>query len=150
MTLGKAGGAFGPRLADFTGRWRVERQISDRLGPDGLFEGEAVFAPVPGGLTYHETGTLRLGQGRGFPAERAYFWRADGARIAVDFADGRPFHDFDPAAPAAYHLCIADGYSVRYDFAGWPAWQAEWTVKGPRKDYTMISRYVPVSAGSKG
>jgi hypothetical protein len=69
---------------------------------------------------------------------------------AVEHGDGRPFHDFDPADPVARHLCGADDYAVRYDFADWPCWRAEWTVRGPRKDYRMVSAYAPVSAGSKG
>jgi hypothetical protein len=98
-------------------------------------------------LRYRETGELRLGDGPSFVAERAYLWRQDGRRIAVDFPDGRPFHDFDPAKPAAHHLCIADDYAVRYDFGMWPAWQAAWTVTGPRKDCTMVSRYSRAAGG---
>lgn len=132
-----------PGLADFAGRWSVARRIEDRLArAKGRFDGEAVLAPDgQGGLTYRETGELRLGDGPAFTAERSYLWRGAGGRIVVDFADGRPFHAFDPAAPAAHHLCIADDYTVRYDFAAWPEWQAEWTVRGPRKDYTMLSVY---------
>lgn len=130
------------RLADFTGRWRIERRIDDRLaGAEGRFVGKARFTPEGAGLRYRETGELRLGSGPSFHAERTYLWRAEGGRIVVDFADGRPFHSFDPADPVAQHLCIADDYAVRYDFSGWPEWQAEWTVRGPRKDHTVVSVY---------
>ncbi|MCA0272725.1 MAG: DUF6314 family protein [Proteobacteria bacterium] len=143
VTSGKDQGRFVPVLADFAGRWSIGRRIEDRLArAEGRFDGEAVFAPDGhGGLTYRETGELRLGGGPAFTAERSYLWRETDGRIIVDFADGRPFHGFDPAAPAAHHLCIADDYTVRYVFAGWPEWQAEWTVCGPRKDYTMLSLY---------
>jgi hypothetical protein len=134
-----------PKLRDFEGRWRIARTIEDRLGGEGRFDGEAVFAAQGAVLHYRETGELRLGDGPGFQAERSYLWRQAGGRIAVDFADGRAFHEFDPAAPDARHLCIADDYAVRYDFAGWPDWRAEWTVQGPRKDYTMVSRYRRIS-----
>ena len=74
-------------------------------------------------------------------AERRYLWHTEGAEIVVRFADERPFHRFSPAAPAASHWCAPDTYRVRYDFAHWPLWQAQWDVTGPRKDYLMISRY---------
>ncbi|MGL4281653.1 MAG: DUF6314 family protein [Albidovulum sp.] len=143
VTSGKDQGRFVPGLADFAGRWSVGRRIEDRLArAEGCFDGVAEFAPgAQGGLTYRETGELRLGDGPAFTAERSYLWREGGGRIIVDFADGRPFHTFDPAEPAAHHLCVADDYTVRYDFSRWPEWQAEWTVRGPRKDYTMRSLY---------
>jgi hypothetical protein len=151
VTFGKDRIDHLPQLADFAGRWWVARRIEDHLaGALGRFDGEAVFAPEGGGLRYREEGQLRLGEGPAFAAERSYFWRQAGQRIAVDFADGRPFHDFDPANPAAQHLCVADDYAVRYDFSAWPNWRADWTVTGPRKRYSMISRYSPVSAGSNG
>lgn len=144
VTSGKDQGRFVPALADFAGRWSLSRQIEDRLaGAAGRFEGEAVFAPHEGcGLIYRETGQLTLGNGPAFAAERGYLWRSVGGVIAVDFADGRPFHQFDPSGdPAAQHVCIADDYRVRYDFARWPVWLAEWNVLGPRKDYRMRSLY---------
>ena len=59
----------------------------------------------------------------------------------VDYADGRPFHEFDPARPRAAHWCDPDDYRVRYDFTRWPLWRAEWEVRGPRKDYLMMTDY---------
>lgn len=93
---------------------------------------------------YHEAGHLILGDAPPLRAERRYLWRQEGAEIAVFFADGRPFHDIDPDAgpdTEVQHLCGADLYSVRYDFARWPDWQARWTVRGPAKDYTMTTDY---------
>ncbi|WP_413869689.1 DUF6314 family protein [Albidovulum sp.] len=144
------------RLEDFAGRWRVERRIDDRLGGvTGRFEGGAWFRPVPQGLAYREEGRLRLGAGPEVVAVRDYLWREEGGRIVVDHADGRPFHAFDPTAPEGSHWCDPDDYRVRYDFSRWPEWRAEWTVRGPRKDYRMESIYTregypPTSAGSNG
>lgn len=130
------------RLEDFTGRWRIERRIDDRLGGvTGRFEGVAEFTPAATGLAYREEGRLRLGAGPEVVAVRDYLWRQEGGRIVVLHGDGRPFHDFDPAEPGARHWCDPDDYRVRYDFARWPEWRAEWTVLGPRKDYTMRSTY---------
>jgi len=146
-----ASGRQPPRLADFAGRWRVSRIIDDdRMGGQaGTFAGDALFQPRPdGALYYAEEGELRLGPGPSFRAMRSYLWRAEGGRIVVDHGDGRPFHSFEPAAPAAEHLCGADLYVVRYDFAAWPRWRAEWTVRGPRKDYAMVSDFAPLGASA--
>ena len=130
------------RLEDFAGHWRIGRQIEDRLGGlAGAFSGRAEFRPVARGLAYHEEGLLRLGAGTEVVAVRDYLWREEGGLIVVDHGDGRPFHAFDPAAPEARHWCDPDDYRVRYDFSRWPEWRAEWTVRGPRKDYTMVSLY---------
>ena len=141
----EAGNAIGGtdlRLEDFTGRWRIERGIEDRLGGvTGQFAGVAAFRPVAVGLAYREEGRLLIGSGPEVTATRDYLWRAVGGRIHVDHADGRPFHCFDPAEPEARHWCAPDDYHVRYDFSRWPEWRAEWAVRGPRKDYTMVSVY---------
>ncbi len=132
-------------LTDFTGRWRLSRQITDARGPDATFTGTATFTPDAQGLHLHEAGELRLhGQGA-FQAERIYIWQQAGAEIAVFFADGRDFHRFDPnrAKVTADHWCDPDTYKVRYDFTDWPLWQAEWRVTGPRKDYVMRTQYRP-------
>lgn len=137
-------GATGPTLQDFAGRWTLHRRIEDRLGAQtGTFEGTATLEPDGAGLLYRETGWLSLGGRPAVRGDRGYLWTADGARIAVAFADGRPFHAFDPAAPypAAEHLCGADLYRVRYAFADWPAWRAVWEVRGPRKDHRLESVY---------
>ncbi|MFT3689274.1 DUF6314 family protein [Paenirhodobacter sp.] len=124
-------------LADFEGEWLIRRQIDDRLaGQVGQFTGRAVLADG----VWAESGVLMLG-GAQFPAARRYLWTQQGGRIAVAFADGRPFHDFAPDAPEASHWCDPDDYRVRYDFAAWPLWRAEWRVRGPRKNYTMTSDY---------
>lgn len=132
-------------LMDFEGRWRLDRRIIDALGPDASLHGTAVFARQADGLVLHEAGRLELAGQGGFAAERRYLWRQDGACIAVFFADGRAFHRFVPAPHPveADHWCDPDTYKVRYDFTGWPVWQAEWRVTGPRKDYVMQSVYTP-------
>ncbi|MBP1805534.1 DUF6314 family protein [Rubellimicrobium aerolatum] len=131
-------------LRDFLGQWRIARIIDDRLGPPGRFDGAARFTPDGEGLRYREEGTLRLG-GLTLAAHRDYLWRADEGGIAVLFPDGRPFHRFRPEGRAAGtdHPCGRDLYRVAYDLTSWPDWAAEWTVTGPAKDYTMVSRYRP-------
>lgn len=139
-----AAGRMPDRLASFEGRWRVARNVTDHAdGPDARFEGEAVFLADGQGLTYEETGKLTLAGLRPVVATRAYLWRDAGpGRIAILFPDGRPFHAF-ALAPAAEdaHFCDPDRYCVAYDFARWPDWSATWQVTGPRKNYTLVSRY---------
>lgn len=132
-----------PVFGDFAGLWHLRRQISEfRGGQSGRFEGTATFTPDAAGHTaYTEEGILRLGDGMPLRATRDYRWRFAAGRIAVDYADGRPFHSFDPAHPQAEHLCGPDLYHVTYDFARWPLWRALWVVRGPHKDYRMISDY---------
>ena len=135
------------QLSEFTGLWRLTRRIDDRrAGVVGRFEGQAEFVADEADLILTETGRLCYGGAAPMQAERRYLWRADGAGIAVFFADGRPFHWFSMASPEAHHACPPDSYDVAYEFGGWPHWQSRWAVSGPRKDYVMISRYErPVS-----
>lgn len=115
------------------------------MGATSRFDGQASFVPDGGALRYSETGTLTLPDGSTLSAERSYIWRRAGAGIAVEFADGRPFHTISPGEIEAAHWCDPDDYRVAYDFTGWPVWRAEWCVRGPRKDYVMHSTFAPAA-----
>lgn len=131
-------------LSDFEGRWRITRRIEDaKAGGTGVFEGMAVYAPDGDGLRYDEVGELRLPDGPGMKATRRYLWREGDGALEVFFEDGRDFHRIDLSAPVAtaFHDCPPDWYEVSYNFTHWPEWRAIWRVRGPRKDYTMISDY---------
>lgn len=134
----------------FIGTYSVARTIHDRRGGQSAsFNGQAVIEAiqgVQGGAHYSEKGALQIGAGPAFAAERQYLWRMAGARIAVDFADGRAFHDFDPVAggQATEHLCGEDMYRGGYDFSEWTCWSVTWDVTGPRKDYRSVTLYSPV------
>lgn len=133
-----------PRLSDFEGAWGVARHIRPNGAAEGWFSGRCSFVREGAALAYREVGELHLEGHEPMKAERRYIWRRGGAGIAVDYADGRPFHSFDPADPVAEHVCPPDIYKVRYDFSNWPEWRAEWVVSGPRKDYTMHTVYTRV------
>lgn len=133
-------------LGDFAGEWALSRQIADaKYGQNGKMIGKVSFAARDGGLIYRETGQLTLAAGAVMQAERSYLWDADDTGIVVRFADGAPFHRFDPVGQVqgTAHLCGDDWYNVTYDFTAWPNWQAKWVVTGPRKDYTSVTRYKP-------
>jgi hypothetical protein len=131
-------------LYDFEGRWRIARQIDDRLaGSQGRFEGIVTFAPDGQGLTCREAGELTFDGQTPYAATRTYLWRQGAEGIEVYFEDGRFFHLIGAdQAPVAAHWCDPDDYRVAYDFTLWPDWRAVWTVEGPRKDYTMVSEYM--------
>lgn len=138
-----------PSLMSFSGDWRLERRISDRLRGEVLrFAGRAFFVPVEAGvLELMESGVLRLPGGSVLTAERRYFWRGEERGIAVSFGDGRPFHHFDPSAsaPEGSHDCSPDVYRVAYDFSRWPRWRVAWQVRGPRKAYLSVSCFSRIS-----
>jgi hypothetical protein len=127
-------------LADFLGEWNFRRLIADPDGREtGRAEGVLRFVPDEGGLAAEEQGVLRLQDGTVLNGARRTLWRQEAGRLCLYFADGRPFHDFDPALekPGARHDCPPDLYDVAYDFTAFPRWRSTWRVTGPRKDYVM-------------
>ena len=127
-------------IADFEGRWRLDRRISDlRDGGLNWLTGEAVLASG----VWEEHGMLRLSGGPPQAAARRYIWTETEGGVAVAFADGRPFHVLPLGTRAAEvrHDCAPDLYLGRYDFARWPDWTLEWRVTGPRKDYVSLTRF---------
>lgn len=130
---------------DFLGRWRLDRQLTDRLGPmSGAFSGEAAITrETPDHLGYAETGTLTLVTGAVLQAERRYIWQWQPQTVQVLFSDGAPFHHFTPdgISEGTPHVCGADLYHVTYRFTEWPRWEAVWRVNGPKKNYISTSRY---------
>ncbi|MBT9384230.1 hypothetical protein KM176_10215 [Pseudooceanicola sp. CBS1P-1] len=133
------------QITDFEGDWRIDRRIEDRRGgQSGRFRGTARLERTPEGhWLWQEDGFMQLGPALPVRATRRYLWAPEGPRIQVFFDDGRFFHAFDPRGvqSAADHQCLRDHYAVSYAFDAWPAWQARWQVRGPMKDYCLISDY---------
>lgn len=126
-------------LADFEGRWAVQREILPASGASGRFEGQAEWRVCQsGGLIYAEQGVLTLEGHAPMQAERRYLWKEG---LDVYFEDGRFFHTVPAEGGAAAHWCAPDQYDVTYDFTHWPRFEAKWRVRGPRKNYEMISLY---------
>jgi hypothetical protein len=131
----------------FAGRWQMMRIIENVTeGVIGEFWGEARFEDRPeGGLHCREGGVLRF-RGADYIAERDSIWMFPGeGRIEVRYADGRPFHAFVIDDPEAVQHCGDDRYSVSYSF-GEDSWLSRWEVVGPRKDYSMTTRYRRIGA----
>lgn len=127
-------------LADFTGKWRLDRQIAHAGGQTARLEGAALWHPEDGGLCLRESGTLLLAGQPPLRAERRYFWAAD---LRVYFEDGRFFHQVPRHGGQALHRCAPDTYVGQYDFTDWPEFRVTWQVQGPRKAYRMQTRYRP-------
>ena len=104
-------------------------------------DGILTFTVSDDGLQADERGLMILPGQPPLTTERRTLWHCRAALIEVRFADGRPFHAFDPAAPhpAARHVCAADVYDVAYDFTRWPIWRSVWTVAGPGKDQVIAT-----------
>jgi hypothetical protein len=129
-------------LWSFEGRWQLTRVVENAVGPDMTLSGTATFSRHEDGLMLVEEGTLEVAGQPPMQGSQRYIWRPDGDQIATFFADGRDFFRFRPDGEiAAAHWCSPDQYDVVMDFTHWPEWRATWTVKGPRKDYVMRSRY---------
>ncbi|KAJ9157189.1 Flavin-containing monooxygenase FMO GS-OX-like 6 [Pleurostoma richardsiae] len=119
---------------------------------------------------YVEEGEFRADNGMAFRATRRYVWRYDeaGDMLSVWFArtDDQKradylFHELEfmipPEAEAeeanddrgwkakAGHLCVEDFYDVVYEFkfsaVNLKEWTIGYTVKGPKKDYTIDGVY---------
>jgi hypothetical protein len=112
---------------------------------------------------YIEDGEFRTDTGFSFNATRRYVWRYDEKtdKISVWFVQPEDlkradylFHEVQleqqndrgqPWKAKAGHLCIDDYYNVIYEFAfkaiNLKEWKIEYTVNGPKKDYTISGSY---------
>ncbi|KAM5347887.1 hypothetical protein ACJ41O_007711 [Fusarium nematophilum] len=110
---------------------------------------------------YIEEGEFKTEQGFGFKASRRYVWRYDELKDVMSVWFAKPedlkradylFHEVEFEGPTekgwaakAGHLCIDDYYDVKYNFAfeavNLREWGIEYTVKGPKKDYTIRGTY---------
>ena len=129
-------------ILDFHRSWQVERVIDDRHGGSAMsFSGEINTRLDKDALIWTETGQLTTPAGA-FQAERINLWRDTSRGIEVLFQNGDPFHQIERSQnPSASHPCAPDSYELRYNFRDWPNWSLEVEVKGPRKDYTPLSRF---------
>lgn len=130
------------RLRDFHGVWTLDREIVHADGRRALVAGVSDWQPEGPGLAQQEQGEMRMQGHRPLSVTRRYLWRRG---PLVRFADGRFFHHVPPLGGATAHWCDPDQYDGQYDFTGWPAFSVTWRVRGPRKDYRMVTRYAPVA-----
>jgi hypothetical protein len=131
------------------GTWELSRTVGD-----WNFRGSAVFhAHGPNELRYEENGVLSKQGTPDIAASRRYLYRYEAGRIVIYF-DERPERIFEILAPKrapsgtweaqAEHACPPDHYASRYSFAP-ETMQITHVVRGPRKDYEMVTNYRIVS-----
>lgn len=122
------------------GEWSVERDID---GGRGRFTGTATFAPdgPDGAVRWSEEGDLELDGHRG-TARRVLFLHP-GEPWEVRFDDGLPFHPLDLSGGpcSVVHLCGPDTYRGTYDPRSDDELVVSWSVTGPGRDDTIVSRY---------
>jgi hypothetical protein len=128
------------QLQDFEGAWVFTREVVEAGGRTAQVTGRAVWASDGIGLRYSETGEMRLPGHAPMRVERSYHWDGD---LGVVFADGRFFHHVPPEGGATAHWCDPDQYDGAYEFTDWPVFSVTWRVRGPRKDYRMVTIYRP-------
>lgn len=118
---------------------------------------------------YIEDGEFKTTSGFGFRATRRYIWRYDSKKDVISVWFAKPddqkradylFHEIEFESPPsgdnkrrenegwkakAGHLCIDDYYNVKYEFAfnkvNLKKWSIEYTVNGPKKDYSIHGTY---------
>ena len=126
-----------PGLASaLIGRWHVRRVVRDFAGSVGcVFSGEALLTDNG----FSEEGEMRFGD-RTLPASRAYgLERQDGSVLV--FRGGELFIRLGGVpSQVVHHQCGDDLYVGRFIFRS-DEWVEAWRVKGPRKNYTSISRF---------
>ncbi|KAH7134232.1 hypothetical protein EDB81DRAFT_803478 [Dactylonectria macrodidyma] len=149
-----------------TARFLLREKTSDGLRCAANPDSTEAPCDDDGGMEYLyiEEGQFQTGLGFSFTASRRYVWRYDELKDALSVWFAKPddlqradylFHEIEFLKPEAAtskgwaakagHLCIDDYYDVKYDF-GFQAvnlkqWGIEYTVKGPKKDYTIRGTY---------
>jgi Family of unknown function (DUF6314) len=131
------------------GTWEISRIIGE-----WNFRGRAVFrAQGADELRYEENGILAKQGNADIQASRRYIYRYEADRIVIYFDEqpARIFEILDLKRAAngtweaeAEHACDPDHYASRYAF-GAETIVIVHVVRGPRKDYEMVSNYRIVS-----
>ena len=130
------------------GDWTLTRAVSD----GHAMTGTATFSPQPdGALYYHEQGILKLPDeaGKELQFSRAYLYRFAGPALTVLFDEAAPrtFEEIEIAGGAedwrgsGRHLCDQDWYFSDYAFEAGSGFRTSHRVEGPRKSYTIETRY---------
>jgi hypothetical protein len=120
------------------GRWSLFRRVVDRrAGLGGTVRGSLSIVDEGPRLRWCERGTLRW-DGADLPVTRELLLLSIGGRWEVRFADGRPFHPWQPGL-VVEHQCNADLYRGLVDVAPGRL-RVLWDVVGPAKDQRILTR----------
>lgn len=133
---------------------------------EGTADGRAEEEDLGMEYLYVEDGEFKADNGMAFRATRRYVYRYDeqGDKLSVWFVrtDGQEradylFHEVEFDVPPegeddgkgwrakSGHLCVEDFYDVKYEFrfgaVNLREWRCAYSVKGPKKDYTIDGTY---------
>ena len=107
-----------------------------------------------GWSNYYEAGLLRLGDGKEFEVEQRYVYREMPDGFAVFFKE-KPLRLFHTVRlqrlengclyGKGAHLCSEDSYKSEYAFGPDENFSIRHRVHGPRKNYVIETRYVPMA-----
>lgn len=128
---------------DLLGTWTLRRTVHDRLGGETRrVDGTATLTLLDDAhVRWMEEGTMRWSGGVVAVSRTLDVVRHDGRDgWTVLFSDGREFHPWSVGAPVD-HPCGADHYRGLVETAGRDSWTVTWVVRGPQKDYTMVTRH---------
>jgi hypothetical protein len=133
-------------LSSLAGSWFLDRSIS--LGAS-MIGTATVAAQGPGRFHYCEQGRLTLAGGDIIDAERRYIFAPSPGGFAVLFMERPPrlFHRIvlqrtgPNLAGSGLHSCIEDRYESRYEFRPDGSFVVRHIALGPRKRYTIATRY---------
>ena len=130
--------------AYLTGAWQLRRTITDhRQQRTGRLTGTARFVGSGGEIMWAESGRLVMGAHDGEAWQHYTLRRKADGGAAILFPDGRAFFDLPSAQTrvSVAHECPPDRYDGTLSVQDSDHWQLQWRVRGPRKDYAMVSDY---------
>jgi hypothetical protein len=134
------------------GRWNFVREVSRQAS----MVGRATIALVEEGTAlYEETARVTLANGQTLNARQRYLYQrsahpVNGFDILFEstqnlFQSLKFSHVGDGRlAASASHLCQADSYFSEYELVGEDRFYVQHTVRGPEKDYVVLTTYLRV------
>jgi hypothetical protein len=136
-------------LSYFLGCWRIDRVIS----AFGEITGQATFQLNSQNdkiLNYKEAVTLPSPSNNQKPnAFREYEYVMTDTGFDIFFSDGATkgelFLSFEfiyASILTSHHLCIKDHYDARFEFVSDDEFELDFTVNGPKKDYSIQTRFI--------
>lgn len=121
------------------GSWTFERVIR----PGGSIKGTVEFLlKDPNTYSYKEEGTFLNERSEEFETSREYLYCYRNNTIEVLFSDGKSFLTLEFISPQyaiGTHTCSEDNYEAFYSFLSPISFTVEYSVKGPRKEYEMLT-----------
>jgi len=131
----------------FLGDWTVQRVISGF----GEISGQAKFKPSTERgecLDYKEAMVLPNSPNQQANAFRLYEYRITESGFDIFFADGATNGDLflsfaftQASLLTCHHLCIKDHYDATFEFLSENVFELSFTVDGPKKDYSIHTRF---------